>query len=881
MSKIPHELRPPWLIMKFFRWFCSKELQLYVEGDLIELYQERVNQKGRLFANWKFLIDVLLLFRPGIIGFAKNIYSNNNIGMIRNYVKVGARNLWKDRFYTGINLFGLSVGLAFSFLVLLLVNYEFSFENFREDKDLIKRLGIHYNIGGKEDSYVNVPRPLAPTMLEEFPEVEYFTRVGGMNGLETHKASFEYNQVLYTSGDVFIVDSTFFNVFDTKLLEGNIKTVLGRPGTMVVSKSFSEMVFGNVSPVGKNLEVLEDGKKFEITGVFEDVPSNTHLPYEVLVSWNGYFDEEVNTRWYGAHTYSYVKLKEAYQANNLIEKFPGLFDTHMKEAFDQINGTADLIVQNIEDIHLKSHLTWEVNQNGDLTSVYVLLAIGIFLILIALVNYLNLSLARNSLRKKEISVRKVIGASRFNISGQFLIETLLFITLAFGFALLVVKLIYAEFQSVAGVDVLPFSLQNLLVFAGATISLGFLISVYPSAILSGIRLVEGLKGRNKSTRESNRLQQGLVVLQFAISTIVILFTFVVRNQLDYMSSVDLGFEKDNVVVFQLEDSVLSANSELIKERVKTVAGVNDASFSSNRPGVNLNHTIVSVEDNGAYNAVGTQFMLVDHDFANTIGLQVIEGRSFIKGSQQDAEFTFMINEAARTKFGWNDDAIGKKMFFQNDEEGNPIYMTLIGIFKDFNIGSLHSAIQPISVFYNKEFGDQMLVRLSSGDHRMAVTEIEEIINGFAPKLPVAYDYLALELERQYSDENRLSKAMAYLSVLTIVISILGFIGLLSFAISKREAEVGVRKVLGASVKSVVLLFYKQILILILIAELIAIPVNQVISNQWLNGFEYRAFPSFLELGLILIAIIVLSLGIMGFQVLKVAFMNPVDVIKEE
>jgi len=394
-------------------------------------------------------------------------------------------------------------------------------------------------------------------------------------------------------------------------------------------------------------------------------------------------------------------------------------------------------------------------------------------------------------------------------------------------------------------------------------------------------LVEGLKGRNKSTRESNRLQQGLVVLQFAISTIVILFTFVVRNQLDYMSSVDLGFEKDNVVVFQLEDSVLSANSELIKERVKTVAGVNDASFSSNRPGVNLNHTIVSVEDNGAYNAVGTQFMLVDHDFANTIGLQVIEGRSFIKGSQQDAEFTFMINEAARTKFGWNDDAIGKKMFFQNDEEGNPIYMTLIGIFKDFNIGSLHSAIQPISVFYNKEFGDQMLVRLSSGDHRMAVTEIEEIINGFAPKLPVAYDYLALELERQYSDENRLSKAMAYLSVLTIVISILGFIGLLSFAISKREAEVGVRKVLGASVKSVVLLFYKQILILILIAELIAIPVNQVISNQWLNGFEYRAFPSFLELGLILIAIIVLSLGIMGFQVLKVAFMNPVDVIKEE
>ncbi len=877
----PDNQHPPKLIMAFFRWFCHKDLRKYVEGDLIELYRDRLLNRGRIVANWRFFIDVLLLFRPGIIDFAKDIYSNNNKDMLINYVKVGARNLWKDRFYTGINLFGLSVGLAFSFLILLLVNYEFSYENFYPNKEVVKRLGVHYNIGGKEDTYSNVPRPMAPSFFQEFPEVASFTRVAGMNGLETHKANFKHNEVFFESGDVFIVDSTFFNVFDRTLIEGNIKTVLNRPNTMVLSEGLAKKIFGDINPVGKSLEVLERNKKFEITGVFEDVPNNTHLPFEALVSWNGYYDEEVNSRWYGAHVYSYVRLHEAYQANNLIEKFPDFFNTHMKEAFDLINGTADLVVQDIEDIHLKSNLTWEVNKNGDLASVYVLLAIGVFLVFIALVNYLNLSLARNSLRKKEISVRKVIGASRLNISGQFLIETLLFTTLAFALSLFIVKLIYGEFQSIAGVDVTPFSLDHLMVFALVTLSLGVLISIYPSAILSSIRLVEGLKGRNKSTRESGRLQQGLVVLQFAISTIVILFTFVIRNQLVYMSGVDLGFEKDNVIVFHLEDSVLSANSELIKERIKTVSGVTDASFSSNRPGVNLNHTILSVEDNGEYNAVGSQFMQVDHDFANTIGLQVLEGRSFIKGSVQDADFGFMINETAKAKFGWDDGAIGKKMFFQNDDDGNPIYMTAVGVFKDFNVGSLHNSVQPVTVFYNREFGDQMLVRLSSGSHRMAVTEIEGIMNELSPQLPIRHDYLELELDRLYSDEKRLLKSMSYLSALTIIISVLGFIGLLSFAISKRQSEVGIRKVLGASVGSVTFLFYRQILVLILAAEAVAVPVNYVISDQWLSSFQYRSFPSILELGLVLLIIVVLSMGIMGFQVLKVAYMNPVDVIKEE
>ncbi|MFY0592346.1 MAG: ABC transporter permease [Roseivirga sp.] len=866
--------------MKLFRWFCSKELQRFVEGDLIELYRERSDEKGRNYANIKILIDVVSLFRPGLIGFAKGLYSNNNLGMIKNYLKVGFRNLWKDRFYTGINLFGLSVGLAFSFLVLLLVNYEFSYEQFYANKEQIKRLGVHYNVGGKEDTYCNVGRPLGPTMMTEYPEVLSFTRVAGVNGLDVHKGTFKYKDKFVKSNDAYIVDSAFFEVFDRKILKGSSSTMLNRPNTIALSESMATKIFGNENPIGKHIELADRAKKFEVTGVFEDVPGNTHLPYDVLVSWNKYYDAEVNSRWYGAHVYSYVKLQDSFRAQYLIDDFSNFFEKHMSTYFAQLNATADLIIQDIEDIHLRSDLTWEVNQNGDLTSVYVLLAIGIFLVVIALVNYLNLSLARNSLRKKEISVRKVIGASRFNISGQFLVETLLFTLLAFAFSLLIVKIIDGQFQLISGVDVLPFTGDNILIFAASTFMLGLIISVYPSLVLSSIKLVEGLKGRSKNTRDSGKLQQGLVVLQFAISTIVILFTFVVKNQLDFVSNKDLGFQKDNVVVFQLEDSLLSANSELIKQQVKTVAGVANASFASNRPGVNLNHSILNIETEGGFSAVGSQYMQVDNDFAETIGLELLEGRAFINGSQQDSDWSFMLNEAAKLKFDW-DEPIGKVMYFNNDEDGNPRHMKAIGVFKDFNIGSLHAKVEPIVVFYNKDFGNQLLVRLEAGGHRLAIQDMEEIFETYAPKLPVSHSYLDVELDRQYVGERRLAMSMGYLSALTIIISVLGFVGLLSFAISKRQSEIGVRKVLGASVKDVTFLFYKQILILILLAECIAIPVNHYVSTQWLNSFQYKSFPSYMELGLVLLIIIVLSMAIMGFQILKVAVTNPVDIIKEE
>lgn len=872
---------PPWLIMKFFQWFCHRELRDYVEGDLIELYRERLQAKGKLIANWKFFTDVLLLFRPSLMGFAKGFYSNNNSDMVRNYLKVGARNLWKDRFYTGINLFGLSVGLAFSFLVLLLVNYEFSYENFYPDKEVIKRLGVHYTVNGKEDTYSNAPRPIGPTFKQEFPEVVEYTRLAGVNGLDEHTANLKFGDNNFETRDIYVADSTFFEVFGTELVSGNLKDALIRPNTVVLSKSLAETIFGSGQPIGNVIEIIEDGRKLEVTGVFEDVPSNTHLPYDALVAWNGYYEEEMNTRWFGAHVYTYVKLQEPFQGQGLVEKFPAFFETHMSSFFNQINATADLVVQDLEDIHLKSNLIWEANQNGDLTSVNVLLAIGMFLVIIALVNYLNLSLARNSLRKKEISVRKVIGASRGNISGQFFVETLLFTFLSFILAIVVVKIIYGEFRSVAGVDVLPFATNHLLLFAGVTMLLGMLISIYPSLLLSGIRLVEGLKGRSKSTRESGRLQKSLVVLQFAISTIVILFTFVVQHQLDYVAQMDLGFEKDNVVVFPLQDSVLSNNSQLIKDRVKTIAGVANASYTSDRPGVTLNHFILNVENEGEYTAVASQYMLVDHDFASMIDLELLEGRSFIADSENDANWSFMMNETAKEKFGWGEKAIGRKINFSNDEEGNPLYLTAVGVFKDFNIGSLHEAVEPVVIFYNKDFGNQLLVRLSGRNQSMVLSEVSSVLQSYEPVVPVVYEYLAVELDRKYSGERRLSKSMTYLSALTIIISVLGFIGLLSFSIAKRQGEIGIRKVLGASVGNVTFLFYKQIIVLILIAELIAIPVNQFISHQWLNSFQYRAFPSFLELGLVLLVIVVLSLAIMGFQVVKVAYMNPVDVIKEE
>jgi len=872
---------PPKLIMRFFRWFCHEELRNSVEGDLIELYQERHQTYGRSRANWRFFIDVLLLLRPGIIGFSNNIFTHFRYSMFKNHFKVGLRNLWKDRFYAAINLFGLSIGLSFSFLVLLLVKHEMSYEHFYDDRDTIFRLGMDYNIGGQEDRYSNVPRPLGPAFKEEFPELVNYTRMGGVNGLTEHKAHLEHEERTFVTDKIFAVDSTFFDVFDTELLRGEPELVLNRPNTMVISSSLAATIFGNDDPIGQEIEVLENGKRLEVTGVFEDVPASTHMAYDALVSWHGYFDERQNNFWYGRHVYTYIRLQDKEQLQPLVDKFPAFFDKYMSETFERLNGTADLIMQPISEIHLTSDLNWEPYKNGDLTSVYILLAIGIFLVVIAEVNYLNLSLARSSLRKKEISIRKVIGATKVNISGQFIVETILFTFLAFALSLVILKVIESEFTLLAGVNVNPFETGHLMAFLAITLILGLIVSVYPALILSGVRLVEGLKGRSKTSRKSGRLQRLLVIFQFAVSTMVILFTFVVKNQLDYVLNMDLGFKKENLAVFELKDSVQINRIGLIKERIKGVGGVNAASFAYNRPGVDLNHSVFNVENEGEYNNVGSQFMQIDEDFTNTVGLELVEGRSFIKGSAKDANESVIINEAARVKFGWGDLAVGKKLFLSQGAQGEPLMLNVVGVFKDFNIGSLHTGIEPIVAFYNNQAGDQILVRMSSNKQQATTEEINQILNDFNPTIPASYHFVELELDRLYSDERRLSVSMTYLSVLTIIISVLGFIGLLSFSITQREKEIGVRKVLGANVRGVTLLFYKEILLLIVIAQAMAVPVNYYLSTQWLSSFEYQVFPGLLEFGLVLGGIIVLSLGTMGFQIVRVAFMNPAKVIRDE
>lgn len=873
--------KPPRIILSFFRWFCHPDLAPFIEGDLIELYQEKLSETSKRQANWKFLIDVLLLLRPGIVRSSISLNSNNNYTMFKNYLKIGYRNLWKDRFYTSINMFGLSFGLACSFLVLLLVHHEFSFENFYQDQEKIFRLGVHYDIGGKDDSYSNAPRPLAAAMKDEYPEIESYTRMSGVNGLTRHKAYLKYDEKLYASNKIYVVDSTFFNVFDTKLIQGLSSKVLNRPNTAVISASMAQTIFNGIDPIGKAIEIAENGKRLEITGVFEDIPDNTHIPYDVLVSWNNYFDGDRVFSWYGGHVYTYVKLYEADKSQALTERFPAFFEKYMSTQYKEINGTANIIVQPLKDIHLKSDLTWEPNLNGDLNSVYILLAIGIFLVVIAQVNYLNLSLARSSLRKKEISVRMVTGATRSNISNQFIIETMLFTSLAFVFALVIISAIYDQFINLAGIDVNPFGLINLSIFAAATMGIGLLVSLYPSLVLASSQLLDGLKGKSKTTRKGTQLQKVLVIFQFAISTIVILFTFVVQNQLDFILNKDLGFKKENVLVFQLEDSVLVNRVVLIKEKVSKLSGVNAVSFTSDRPGVNLNHTFTSVESETGYENIGIQFMRVDEDFQETIGLEMLQGRNFIKGSENDATASVMINETAMKKFGWENDPIGKKIYFITDEEGNPIYFTNIGVFKDFNISSLHSKVDPVVIFYNPEGGEQLLVKITTKNQKNIIEDINNVMNTYSPDIAAKYEFLDVELNRMYGEEDRLSKSMTYLSGLTILISILGFIGLLSFAINKREKEIGIRKVLGAKVSDVTLMFYKEIFILVLIGEILAFPISHYMSNEWLSSFQYQTYPGIFQFAIILVAIILFSLVTIGFQIIRVAYLNPADVMKNE
>jgi len=606
--------------------------------------------------------------------------------MFNNYVKIAIRNLMRKKFYSVINIIGLSIGITCSLLIFLFIQSELSYDKHYEDAENIYRLGVEYNIGGKLDRYCNMPRPIGTNLKKLFPEIIEYTRLCGVNGLRTHKAMIEYGNNKIRCENIFAADSSFFRVFSNEFISGNPEDALDKPDSIVLTESLAKKIFGTLEATGRTVKIDND-YEMNVVAVIKDNPGRSHMAYEAIVPWNMVYREGEENVWYGWHVYTYVKLPDGYPVKNFETKFPEFYDEYMTETFERIDGSCKIITQPLKSIHLTSNLTWEAYPNGNIINIYIFSIIAVFLLIIACINYMNLATARSACRGMEVGLRKVFGSYRASIIWQFITESIIIAMLATILAVGLAELVLPLFNTliVDNVEINfikdPAYILGLLVLS---LFVGFFAGIYPAFYLSAFEPVQVLKGKLAKGLRGVSLRKILIVVQFNISIALIIGTLIVLQQISFAKNKELGFSKENMMVISVKDTLVNSQIPIIMEEFLSNPDILAAATSYNLPGVELNHTTVNVEnDEGGYDPVGCQFMQIDYDFADLLELKFVEGRNFDREIEKSAYQSILINEAAVKKFGWKGDALEKAYRLDRIQKEILLRLMFLGCLKIF------------------------------------------------------------------------------------------------------------------------------------------------------------------------------------------------------
>lgn len=864
--------------VKFFRWFCNQDLLPSIEGDLLELFEENIKTKGVLYAKWLFLFDVIKLLRPDIIRSRGQKVHINRLTMISNYIKIGWRNIIRQRQFSILNVIGLSIGITSSLLVFLYVHNELSYDTYHSQLDRIFRVLHAY---GKEeptapeDYQVWGGAPVAPMLLEEFPEVESFCRFTSPNIM-----LLEHGDNRFQEDNILFADSSVFEMFSWNLVEGNPATALKEPNAIVLTQTMAQKYFGKESALGKVIKI-DHRDLATVTGVMEDVPSQSQFTFDALISMVTFHQMRPNIFGYWGYVdfYTYLKLNEPSAVETLKEKTKTLYGHRIPENV----GAARLDYEPMKGAYLNSVAGRQPGPVGNMTNVYMISCIGIFILVIACVNFINLTTARSVERAKEVGVRKTLGARRGDLAFQFLAESVL-ITL-FSFILAVVTIIFLSpyLSQLVGKQIahdVLLTWHSVLILIGLTLSIGVVAGLYPSWILTRFKPTEVLKGKYKSSRSGSNLRRFLVVFQFSLATLLIIATTVVYYQLQYLKNQDRGFTEDQILVIDFGwDNKVQDKIQTLKNEYLTHPDVISASASRAVPGDFFPNAHTGIEDiNGGMRYHGPAIYEVDEDFVSSFGMEMAAGRSFSHDFLKDSIQSLMINEAALGLYGYSkaEDIIGKK-FSQWGRNGK-----VVGVIKNFNYKSLHNSVEPLAVRYAQARDVRKLsLRIKTSNMNRSHAEIKEIWNTLVPERPFNSTYLNQSFNAHYQTEVRFGLIFGTFASVAIFVACLGLFGLTIYITEQRTKEIGIRKVLGASAMSIMKLISKEFLTLIFLATLIAIPISWLGMNQWLEGFAYRIRMS---PGLFFTAVLFTGLMAMvtvSWQTISAALKNPVDVIKDE
>ena len=801
--------------------------------------------------------------------------------MLKNYYKVAIRNILKYKMFSAINILGMTIGITSCLMIILYVTHELSYDKFHADADRIYQVGLNGKLGGQDIRVSNTCPPMAEALVADIPEVEAATRIAQM-----YQPVVKNGERIFTEEKVFFTDSNFFEFFSYRLKEGDIKTALKEPNTVVLTEVMAKKYFGDENPMGGLLVMGSENKTFKVTGIAETPPTNSHFTYNILVS--AVSSENLKTGiWLNNFMFTYFKTKPNTSVDQVVAKFVPLVEKYIGPEIEKFMGTTLKQMQeaggaygyyatNIKDIHLHSTSQGDLEPSGNIMYVYFFSGIGLFILIIACINFMNLSTARSAGRAKEVGLRKALGSLRGQMIGQFIAESILYSLLAVVLALIACYYLLPSFNLLSGKELgmEVFQTPRFIVgIVGLVLFVGVVAGSYPAFYLTSFSAVEVLKGKIRAGAKSKGIRSFLVVFQFGLSIFLIIFTVVVFQQIQFMQKKNLGIDKNNVLILD-NTNRLGNNKEAFRNGLAQLTGIAKISYTNNTfPGVN-NTTVFKTAGSEQDHIMGVYY--ADYDHQDVLKFELKDGRYFSKEFATDS-LAILLNEAAAKEFGF-DNPVGEEVLY-NDNGSTFKKYKVVGVIKNFNFESFKEQVRPLSILLTQN-ANNLLVRYN-GDPAAVIQNVEKLWKQHAASEPFEYSFLDESFDRLFRAEQRMGKLFSVFSSLAIFIACLGLFALAAFTTEQRTKEIGVRKSMGASVFSLSILLSKEFTKLVVIAFVPAAILAWYISDTWLNGFAYRIDINPLVFVLSGVAAILIAWFTVSYQSIKAATSNPVNSLRYE
>lgn len=854
----------PKLPFRLLGWFCDPDILEDIEGDLLERYERHYLSKKH--PNWLLFRDILLLFRPGIIRSLEGYQNLNYYSMLSNYFKITWRGLFRQKLYTSINIGGLAVGIASFLLILLYIQHEQSYDNFYPDSESIYNI-FQRQVGNASmgsDYYAVTPAALGPILVDKYPEVTSATTLDYYNTLVGAKQERYLENVLFT-------DEFYFDVFKHTFLKGNSSYALENQTGAVVTESFALKIFGTLDVLNEAI-IFWDNQEAFITGVIEDQPENASLQFSCILSIqasNYYREERVKQEWNGNSYYTFFKLIDQASPQELEQKLPAVIDEYWYKG-----GTPGIyIVSSMKDFHLRNYVNDDIGVKGNPSQLTMFSVIAIIVLILACVNYMNLAIARSVKRAKEVGLRKAIGAGKRQLILQFLCESSLLSLMSFGLALLILQGVIPLFgrlverplsmSMIYELGLIPWIF--LLVFL-----IGIVSGSYPALFMSSLKPILVLKGKVDLKGKGSFLQRTLIILQYTVSIVMITVSLVVYQQMKFVHNKDLGFSKDQVLTIEMKSSETRKQLSTLKNLFSSNSYTSQVSFSSSLPTDVQSATFLNNDRTG-----GNIYRLnVDESFQSVYDLKLLAGRFLNDEMDTEEKSNFVINETAAKTLGLTArSAIGQTFMNENETKN------IIGVVRDFHIHSMHIPVAPLMISV-RPFRRYISIKVNPANISETLRFVEKTMADYSP-FPFNYQFIDDHFDQLYRRDTQQAEIFGFFTILAILIACLGLFGMAAFTASQRTKEIGLRKVLGATMQDIVILFSKHFLFLILVAFVISAPLSWYLSGQWLQEYAYRINIAWYVYLLGGAMAMILAFATLFSQSVKVSLINPVESLKDE